>query len=69
MAWLQREVAEVASSLTVRQLLWNSLLDSSANFAHVLSSPLMELSLETLSGQIGRFAENINRLIKGVTLS
>ena len=68
MAWLQREVAEVASSLTVRQLLWNSLLDSSANFAHVLSSPLMELSLETLSGQIGRFGENINRLIKGITL-
>lgn len=68
MAWLQREVAEVSSSLTVRQLLWNSLLDSSANFAHVLSSPLMELSLDTLSTQIARFGENITRLIKGVRL-
>ena len=66
MSWLQNEASEISGELSLRQLLWQSLLDCTDTLAKTLTTLLYELNVELLSRQTNLFAEHAYKLVKGI---
>ena len=65
MMWLQSEVTEISGDLSLRQLLWQSLLDCTETFAKALTTLFYDINVEILSRQTHIYGDNAYRLVKG----